>query len=74
MAFQPKDILSAQDNLKIHTLAVSTAFKISQECGPLQISFLDNKHEETEVISGFDGKKATEIIQDAIWNYVTRGY
>ena len=74
MAFQPKDALSVQDNLKIHALAVATAFKIGQECGPLQTSFVNGKHEETEVIDGFDSKKAIEIVQDAIWNYATRGY
>lgn len=69
-----KDSISPDENQKIHELAVKIAFEIMTKCGPHQISNVSGFKQESTDIRGFDGKKATEIIQESIWNFLTRGY
>ena len=68
-----RDKISPEDAQKIHNLATEITFKIA-DCGPTQVSSIDGFKVENTRIAGFQAKKARDIIEEMIWNFLLRGY
>ena len=69
----PQDKISSEEAEKIHNLATSITFKVS-ECGPIQLQSVDGKKIEHSRIAGFQALKARDTIEEMIWNFLLRGY
>ena len=69
----PRDKISAEDAEKIHNLATQITFKVA-DCGPVSEKTIDGMEMQTTRIPGFEPKKAREIIEKMIFDFILRGY
>lgn len=60
-----KEKITPDEANRFKQLALRTSFEISQECGPSQ--------GEHRAIFGFNGRKAEQIIEDMIWEFLMKG-
>jgi hypothetical protein len=69
----PRDSISKKDAEKIHDFATRITFKMA-DCGPIQVCFRDGIKMEHTRISGFQPKKARDIIEEMIRDFILKGY
>ena len=69
----PRDKLTAEDVEKIHTLATRIIVSMA-DCGPIVVSNVGGIKKETCRLTGFQAKKAREIIKDVIEDFFLKGY
>ena|SRR5882672_3997460 len=68
-----KEKISAEEAKRFKEMALRISFQISQECGPAQHENVAGQRYEHNTIFGFNGRKAEQLIEDMIWEFLMKG-
>jgi hypothetical protein len=69
----PRDSITQADAEKIRNLATSIVFKLA-DCGPERDSTIDGHPVKITRISGFEARKARDIAEEMIFDFLLKGY